>query len=434
MMKWAPQGIVFCYLAFVAYVVYEVVINNRFQFIFYLLTYNLGIEIIGRMANLSPMIPWELCKYITGPLVLSGLILEGFKKSNPIAGLLVAMLCLPAILVSDEEMERIVFATFGLLSSGFVLMYLWDRRFTIEQLLDGLRFLLYPLISVLIYITLDTPSFSELEFALGANFDTTGGFGSNQISTILGLGAVLIAMVFFSGKRLFVYQWIDIGLIGYFLFRGLISFSRGGVLSAIVAFVVFFLLVSRAKEIHHYGLKIRKISMKNMAFFLVGVAVVFFVADYVTKGALLLRYQGETSGTLSGEKEITLNTLTTGRFDILVSDIEMWLDHPVWGVGGGISSTYRVNYGVHEIAAHTEYSRVLAEHGLWGLFILLILNFYIPWIIFSQRNRVEAAFVMAFFIIAVLTTFHAGMRTFTTPLLLGMSVIRITPDPQIVKK
>nr|WP_262897927.1 O-antigen ligase family protein [Carboxylicivirga linearis] len=235
-------------------------------------------------------------------------------------------------------------------------------------------------------------------------------------------------MVFFSGKRLFVFQWIDIFFIIYFLFRGLLSFSRGGVLSAMLAFVVFFLLVSRAKEVKEYGLRIRKISLKNLGLFIIGVTIVFFIGDYVTRGALLLRYQGETSGSLSGDKEVTLNTLTTGRFEIMVSDIEMWLDHPIWGVGGGVSASYRVHYGVHEIAAHTEYSRVLAEQGLWGLVLLIVINFYIPWRILVKHNRVESAFLLAFFTIAVLTTFHAGMRTFTTPLLMGMSVIRIKPD------
>ncbi|WP_332910234.1 hypothetical protein [Algoriphagus boritolerans] len=53
--------------------------------------------------------------------------------------------------------------------------------------------MLYPILSVLVYTIIKTPDLDSVEFSLGANFATAGGFGSNQVSTILGLG------VFFDG-------------------------------------------------------------------------------------------------------------------------------------------------------------------------------------------------------------------------------------------
>jgi len=428
LMALIPKLVAFWYVGFLFYLVFQFLFKNKRYVVGLLIAYNLGIEIIGRMVNLYPIIPWELCKYITGLLVFMAVLIEGGRRSTIFLGLLIVLLCIPSIVTGVQDFERIVFSTFGMVNTGIVIIYFHNRKYTLEGFIELVRYLLLPLISILVYITIDTPSFSDLDFELGANFATTGGFGSNQMSTILGLGAMLPALVFFIKRKLFVYKWIDLLLIVYFLFRGLLSFSRGGVLSAIVAFVIFFLIISRAKEIKMYQILVRKISLKNLLLFISGVVLVFFIGNYVTRGALLLRYQGETAGTLSGDKEKTLNTITTGRFDIMMSDLEMWADYPIWGVGAGVSAAYRVNYGVHAIVAHTEYSRVLAEQGMFGLLILLILNIYIPILIVSRRNKVEAAFLMCLFVLAVLTSFHAGMRTFTTPLLAGMSVIRILPD------
>lgn len=426
-MIYMPSLLKLWYMGALVYFIYQGVFQQKLFYFSLWIAYNLGIEIIGRMADLSPVVPWELCKYITIPIVLLALILEKFSISNFIAGLFVILLCIPAIVFGESDFERIVFSMFGILMTGTALVYFWNRQYSMFQFFQMIRFIIYPLISILVYITLETPSFDDMVFELGANFDTTGGFGSNQISTILGLATLLLAMIYFIKGKVFGYQWIDLALMGYFFLRGLLSFSRGGILTAILAFMVFFSIISRAKNLKNYGLKVREISIKDLTMIVLGVVVVFIIANSLTNGVLLDRYKGETGGTKSGDKEKTLNTITTGRFDILVSDLAMWSDYPIWGVGGGKSASFRVNYGMFAIAAHTEFSRMLAEQGVFGLIQILFLIVYLPLYILKNRNKVEQAFLLSFLVLAILTSFHAGMRTFATPLFVGLSVIRIRP-------
>ncbi len=394
----------------------------------YFLAYGLGFELIGRMCNLSPYVPWELTKYITPVFVFFILLVELFRKSNILLGLIIVLLSIPALILSESVFSDVVFSGMGIVNLGLMIMLFHNRIISLDKLWGLLRAVVLPLVSILFYITIETPSFDEISFALGANFDTTGGFGSNQISTVLGLGGLLLGMAILTRKVLFYRMWVDVSFMIYFLFRCLLSFSRGGMLVAIISFVVFYFYIQirNKKLIVYYNLSVRNISLKYLIISLVVLISVFVVADNITNGLLSIRYQGDTGGTLRGDHEKTLNVITTGRWDIMVSDIEMWKDNMVWGVGAGTSSYLRVKYGVHQIVAHTEFSRMLAEHGIFGLAIILLILFYIPILLSNTRNRVEKAYLFSFLALGVLTSFHAGMRTFVTPFFVGLSTIRIS--------
>jgi len=56
--------------------------------------------------------------------------------------------------------------------------------------------------------------------------------------------------------------------------------------------------------------------------------------------------------------------------------LNIFADNPLLGIGPGAGTEKRVDYGYGDrVAAHIEYSRLLAEHGLFGVFSLLILVF-----------------------------------------------------------
>ena len=57
----------------------------------------------------------------------------------------------------------------------------------------------------------------------------------------------------------------------------------------------------------------------------------------------------------------------------------------------------------------------LAEQGMFGLIFLILLYFYLPVNIILNRNSIEKAFLLSLFTLGILTSFHAGMRTFVTP-------------------
>ena len=60
-----------------------------------------------------------------------------------------------------------------------------------KQLLNIIDMLAYPLIATLVYMFAYTPSIKDVVTNTESNFETSGGFGPNQVSTILGLGIFL---------------------------------------------------------------------------------------------------------------------------------------------------------------------------------------------------------------------------------------------------
>ena len=71
-------------------------------------------------------------------------------------------------------------------------------------------------------------------------------------------------------------------------------------------------------------------------------------------------------------------TSMTNREAIFASDIELWLDNPLFGVGPG-ESTMQRKANLRGVSFHTEYSRMMAEHGILGIlaFFALMIQLFI---------------------------------------------------------
>jgi O-antigen ligase len=211
-----------------------------------------------------------------------------------------------------------------------------------------------------------------------------------------------------------------------FTFQGLLSFSRGGMMVGALGILILLFLRDSNKLTNN---KVRT----NKPLFIGIIALlslygVFEVANGITGGNLLLRYQGETAGTLSGSKEVTADHFVTGRLSILEQDIDLWIDNFITGVGVG-SSRFLRNLERIGVSPHVELSRLLAEHGLLGFIYSCYFFILIPFQIyqFNQRN-IQRAIMMAILTIAILTTFHAAMRTFVTPLFVILASLKIKSD------
>ena len=82
-----------------------------------------------------------------------------------------------------------------------------------------------------------------LEFRQGSNFATSGGFGPNQVSSALGLGAMLAVMAVPLATRSARSALL---LIGFLLAaQGALTFSRGGLWAAAAGLSVVLLLLAR---------------------------------------------------------------------------------------------------------------------------------------------------------------------------------------------
>lgn len=385
-----------------------------------LLFYLAPFEIVCRMANTSPIIPYELGKYLSFFFLLYGLSLTRTIEKK---GILIVLLIIPGIILgwtNSDNYRSIIFNVLGLINLGLGVAFFGGLALkkNILDLNKSLKLLFYPLLVSVIYAFIKTPKYDDISFDLGANFDASAGFGSNQVSTAFGLGLFLAFYFWLIGSRLSGFNnIIDFGISILFLFQGLLTFSRGGIIGGIIGILLLIY--------NQWFLKNNKMIFSRISkIFLVGIPLVIFtflISNQITDGILLQRYQGETSGTLSGVKEKDLNNLTTGRFEIFLGDLEIFLNHPILGVGVN-ESKYHRNYA-EGVVAHVELSRLLSEHGLLGLIIFLYLIFIL--VLKMKYIKTEYAILVILFIIGLYTTFHSATRTFMSPLIMAMACIPI---------
>jgi hypothetical protein len=381
-----------------------------------LISYIVSLEIIGRIVKCSPFVPYELSKYllIFYPL-FSGI---ANKKSRNWS-----LLLLPGILIGLFEginFLLIVFNVFAWFSFYYFNIMTLKREITLVELRRLTLLVTSALSCALVNVFILTPEYTEIDFNLEANFETTGGFGSNQVSTALGVGFAFIGFSILTNLKVYN-RLIEFGLFFLFLFQAVLTFSRGGVIVGLLALVAIYFL-----DIFQTG---RDKGKKLLFFLLIGastIAAAYFI-NQLSNNTLYLRYAGETFGTQLGIKEKNLNVITSGRAEIFEQDVNIFLEYWLLGAGVDVSRGLRAINHIDnlEIASHVELSRLLAEHGILGLlfFLLTVLLFYNSFR--YQPLPVGKKFVIFCFIIGIITTFHSATRTFATPLISALGMLRI---------
>jgi len=393
----------------------------------YFIVYLSSMEVFARMAKASPFIPYETSKYLMFFLLLYG-ISKGSNKGK--AGLFMSVLLIPALFIDAsgrvDDYRLLVFNIMGPLNTALAIVYFMDLKFDEASFKSLCKLLLFPIISALAFVYIRTPDFDEIEFNLGSNFQTSGGFGSNQVSTVLGLGLLLSFLFWINKWKLTGFRLADLGLFFAFTVQGLLTFSRGGMMGGAIGILTMLFFINKSRvtgETRKIVRNIRKYAVPG----LIIAASSFAIADDIADGNLSLRYQGETRGTLTGHREKDLNIITTGRFDIFIGDLLLWEENFILGVGVAASRYLRVT--ATEVIAHVELSRLLAEHGLFGLLYFIILCFT-PFLRKGKSDPVFHAILWAFFIVGMFTSFHAAMRTYVTPLLVGLSMMHVVRPKQ----
>jgi hypothetical protein len=404
---------------------------NKDGVIHLFLGYYLGMEILTRIAKSSPFIPYESGKYFMTVFLIFGILSLKNYKSSSFIGWLILLLLIPSFLILPFSItyKDIVFNSFGIINLALAVIYFSSSVFNGHQVLSLLRIVVIGLIPVLVSVIFKTPDFEDVKFTLAANFDTSAGFGSNQVSTVLSLGFLILGFSLLLKLPLFRSRWISIVLVSLFFFRALLTFSRGGIVaSVIVLFFVWFYTYIFASHLLPRGLSLFRVVIVIGA--LMGI---FYGTNQITKNNLLLRYQGETQSTLSGKREKDISLLTSNRYDIVMSDIFIWKNNLIFGVGPGMSKYSRQDNS-DMIAAHIEGSRLLAEHGLFGFAICIILFFYPVYAVIINRMPFIRLFQICMFGYALFTTFHSAMRTNVTPFLFGMAMLSLLYEQKPDKK
>ena len=407
------------------------ILRSSVRYLFPLTIYLASFEVFARLLGSSPFIPWELSKYLI--LLISFLNLFFLKyQMKSFFGFLLFLLLIPGIIIdsgNNISLNQLAYNVLGPMSIACLLIIFEKDKITETNFNSFLKLIWFSSISLLIYVAIETPDISKLNFSLNANFQATGGFGSNQIATILGLGMFLSFYAWMNKLEFSGSHRIDGFFIFLFAYQGFLSFSRGGMLVGIFCILIYYLLLIRSDNYEGFTIK-RK--LKPATFFGIGLFFIFssyFIINIFSEGNINYRYLGETETTLSGEKIKTLNTITTGRYEIMEGDLELWKENFIFGTGVGSSKLMR-NNGLDRNASHNEFTRLLAEHGIFGFLYIFILLIFFFRLVFLKKRTVGNAIVVTLFMIGVGTMMHSGMRTFVSPIFIALSSMIITENKE----
>lgn len=379
--------------------------------------YIVGLEVLMRMT--SGFVFSELGKYVIILFILIGFAVEHKKQPlfTPyiiyILLLLISIVFMPQYYDVNKIRQEIAFNLSGPVLLGLASLFYYNRKINFSSLLNAFRLSIYPIISMLAYLFFNTPSLQEVIFKSAANFDLTAGFGPNQVATILGFGIFVLTIFFLLKKNVSGFLILDILILLYTIYRGLLTFSRGGILAALIGVFVFFFYYVRSNK------KSFRLLIKSIIFFLVVGITVFFYVSNSTNNILEYRYTGKN--TFGEEKEDKLS----GRLGYFDLELQAFMEHPFFGVGPGGSKYYRSLHTDRYIgSSHNEFSRLLSEHGLIGVFSIILL-FTIPILKIHKKTFKEKAFLYSFFLLWFLTINHSAMRIAFPAFIYALTLINI---------
>jgi len=404
-------------IAICLYFSYRIFKSNRSQKVLQVLLacgYVVGVEVFLRMTGGSFL--YETSKYLVIVFCLMGIFT--IKLKQPIPYIIYVFLLVPGILVAGFNMTEattirtaIAFNLSGPVCLGVVAIFCYKQKLTYQNMHKVLFTMALPLVVATTYLFLYTPSIRETITGTGSNFAASGGFGPNQVATVLGIGMFVFSIRFFMLSPSLFLKLINGFVLAAMSFRAIITFSRGGVLTALImiaAFVFFYFRKVNVKA------KFR-ISRTVFIFASIGLLIWLFSSTQ-TSGLIDKRYANQDA--LGREKR----DISTGRSDLVSFEIDEFLKHPVLGVGVGKIKELRQKSEGIEAASHNEMSRILSEHGLFGMAAFLIL--LITPLLFRIRNR-SSIFFYSYYLFWFLTINHSSMRIAAPAFIYGLCLLDI---------
>lgn len=391
----------YAFLILIVGIYYVYKSKNKNDEVLYVCAYLIGGEVFLRMTggNFNN----EYVKFSVVFFMLLGMIYNNFSR-NGLLYLLFLMLLIPGLFVTVTEADinldfkkALILNLSGPVCLSICAMYMFKRPILFDKLQKIILMIGYPIITTTVYLFLYTPNIQNVVMGTQSNFETSGGFGPNQVSTILGLGMFVFftQLVFFSKSKFDII--INGGLLVFISFRGIVTFSRGGIITAVVMIILLMAVVYYYSTIAGK----RKLIFVFILTALLGIGI-WMYSSLQTKGLIDKRYANEDARGRSKKDRLG------GREEIMDADFSLFTDSPIFGVGAGMGKSKRLDKIGVEVAAHNEITRLLAEHGLFGILAFLVL-LITPFVVYI--NNRQHLYFLSFFIFWLLTINHAAMRT-----------------------
>lgn len=383
------------------------------QNIFYFAAYVIGAEVVWRATNAR--IFWETGKYLTIFVLLMMLLF--YKRSTiPVPAVLFFMMLListPTILLTTSLTELRDYVSFylsGPLLIAVSLIAFSNFSITDDQLTRLCRFMLVPLFALSGAVFMGVASAEGIQFINDSNSTFSAGFGPNQVSSMLGFGGILAFIIAVTVKMDKVQQILH--FVGAFalMIQATLTFSRGGVFSALITAAITAVLLLRVKRAREVLFVV--IAMAPIAAF----SYVLPRLNEYTGGAFETRYT---------------DTETSGREELVEGDMIAFQTYPLWGAGPGGSEQFHLLTFRKASRSHNEYTRILADHGVIGVAAMTLLAGIIVINFFSKRSPLQFGILVPFVVWGFLFLGVNGFRIGAPAFMIGLSALGTLVPPAL---
>jgi len=361
--------------------------------------YIAGAEVFWRMV--TDALPWETAKFGL-VLIYAAALLSRFGLASLVAPAMCFSLLLPSVAVTASEADpallrgMLSFNLSGPFSLAMSAAFFWRLKLDPHQVVRVFMSLLAPIVAIGAIVLYNIVTADHLEFSFESNPQTSGGFGPNQVSLALGLGALAC---FWCQLERGVRWSARVMLFILMLWLGAhcaLTFSRGGMLGASASAAIAIGLLMLDRDARRKAVLVVPL-LVGLGMFVIWPALVEF-----TGGNLAVRYS---------------ETGLSHRDQLGWQDIDIWMRNPVLGVGPGMSQRYHSG----GVVAHTEFTRMLAEHGFFGaLAMALLVGIGVVNAVRAPSPR-EKALVAAALTWSVLYMLNSAMRTVAPSFMFGLS-------------
>lgn len=381
----------------------------------YLGGYIAGSEVLWRMARTD--IFWEYGKYSIGFLLILAMV--KWPARARLLPLVYFLLLVPSVIFTFSDYpftmarSQVSFNLSGPFLLAIAGLFFSGRVLHREQIRRMSFYIIMPICGIAFLAFFKIHTAGHIDFITDSNVAASGGYGPNQVSALLGLGALLCWLYLLDEEKFSKISWVVAGLLLWLLGQAFLTFSRGGIYNFVIAGVA---------AIPYLGLKRRKM----MSFIMLCLTLLTIFSYIFTK---LDAFTGNVL-----EKRFK-ETTTTGRGELMKQDIQLWLDNFLFGVGPGRSPELRGGGGTYfgslsmrgggGMAAHTEYTRLLAEHGLFGLLAILLLFIMFFRAVLKAPSAYARGLTLAFMLWGLCEMSHQAMRLAAISYLFAIPMARI---------
>jgi hypothetical protein len=383
--------------------------------------YVVGSEVFLRMTGGNPL--YEISKYGVIVFIFIGMYFSGFSKGAApywvFLLLLVPSVVLATFVLNFESniKNAIAFNISGPVCLGVVSIYTYRRNIPIIQMNSILLSIGLPIVTCMAYLAFYTPRIQDVVTSTQSNFETSGGFGPNQVATIFGLGMfIFFSRIILESRTKFMLA-INIVIAINMSYRGIVTFSRGGMVTGFLM-ILLLLLFLYFRSNYTGRVKLNYI----LVVILLSMSVTWIYTSYQTGGLIDKRYANQDArGRIKKSK-------FTGREDLALNEWDTFLNNPIFGVGVGKSAEVRMEKIGFYTTSHNEITRMLAEHGSFGIFALFILFFTPLFLYFENKFNLYLLCFLAFWF---LTINHSAMRTAAPAFIYSLSLLNIYLEKKV---